>query len=119
MQGQGKFVFLSEAVHDVLVLGRQLRVEGHHPRVGLGQFVVEPFQLVTLGVLGEYLWRTLDETKRRPSYLIDRDGTIRDRHVGFAAGDPCQWRVRSSPEPAVASMDPGWGLRWSRRPCCR
>jgi dolichol-phosphate mannosyltransferase len=29
-------------------------------------------QLITLGVLGEYLWRTLDETKRRPLYLVDR-----------------------------------------------
>ena len=29
-------------------------------------------QLVTLGVLGEYLWRTLDEAKRRPLYVVDR-----------------------------------------------
>lgn len=34
--------------------------------------VLGGIQLVTLGVLGEYLWRTLDETKRRPSYLVDR-----------------------------------------------
>jgi dolichol-phosphate mannosyltransferase len=29
-------------------------------------------QLVMLGVLGEYLWRTLDETKLRPLYVVDR-----------------------------------------------
>jgi len=29
-------------------------------------------QLVTLGVLGEYLWRALDETKRRPLFIVDR-----------------------------------------------
>ncbi len=29
-------------------------------------------QMMMLGVLGEYLWRTLDETRRRPLYVIDR-----------------------------------------------
>jgi len=29
-------------------------------------------QMIMLGVLGEYLWRTLDETRRRPPYIIDR-----------------------------------------------
>lgn len=28
-------------------------------------------QMVTLGVLGEYLWRTLDETRKRPPFVID------------------------------------------------
>jgi len=34
--------------------------------------VLGGIQLVTLGVLGEYLWRTLDEAKRRPLYVVDR-----------------------------------------------
>jgi glycosyltransferase involved in cell wall biosynthesis len=29
-------------------------------------------QMVVLGVLGEYLWRTLDQTRKRPMYVIDR-----------------------------------------------
>jgi dolichol-phosphate mannosyltransferase len=29
-------------------------------------------QLLMLGVLGEYLWRTLDETKHRPLFVVDR-----------------------------------------------
>ena len=29
-------------------------------------------QMTMLGVLGEYLWRTLDETRRRPHYVIDQ-----------------------------------------------
>jgi polyisoprenyl-phosphate glycosyltransferase len=29
-------------------------------------------QMIMLGVLGEYLWRILDETRRRPMYVIDR-----------------------------------------------
>ena len=28
-------------------------------------------QMMMLGVLGEYLWRTLDETRKRPPYVID------------------------------------------------
>ena len=29
-------------------------------------------QLVTLGIIGEYLGRVFDETKRRPLYLVER-----------------------------------------------
>ncbi len=29
-------------------------------------------QMMMLGMLGEYLWRTLDETRSRPRYLVDR-----------------------------------------------
>jgi glycosyltransferase involved in cell wall biosynthesis len=29
-------------------------------------------QMMMLGVLGEYLWRTLDATRRRPSYVVER-----------------------------------------------
>ena len=29
-------------------------------------------QLLILGVLGEYLWRSLDETRRRPRFIIER-----------------------------------------------
>jgi dolichol-phosphate mannosyltransferase len=29
-------------------------------------------QMMMMGVLGEYLWRALDEARRRPSYLIER-----------------------------------------------
>lgn len=29
-------------------------------------------QMMMLGLLGEYLWRTLDETRKRPMYVVDR-----------------------------------------------
>lgn len=29
-------------------------------------------QMAMLGILGEYLWRTLDEVRRRPSFVIDK-----------------------------------------------
>jgi dolichol-phosphate mannosyltransferase len=58
-------------------------------------------QMLMLGVLGEYVWRTLDETRRRPAFIIDEvfekqraataqdvvsegDSTARD-HRGLAA----------------------------------
>jgi dolichol-phosphate mannosyltransferase len=33
--------------------------------------IVSGAQLLMLGILGEYLWRTLDETRRRPRFIID------------------------------------------------
>jgi len=30
-------------------------------------------QMIMLGILGEYLWRTYDETRRRPQYIIDKN----------------------------------------------
>ena len=32
---------------------------------------VLPGQMLMLGVLGEYLWRALDEARRRPRYLVE------------------------------------------------
>jgi glycosyltransferase involved in cell wall biosynthesis len=37
-------------------------------------------QMLMLGILGEYLWRTLDETRRRPPFVIDR--------INRKSGDP-------------------------------
>jgi dolichol-phosphate mannosyltransferase len=33
--------------------------------------IIGGFQMLMLGVLGEYLWRTLEESKERPSYLVE------------------------------------------------
>jgi dolichol-phosphate mannosyltransferase len=33
--------------------------------------VIGGIQLLTMGVLGEYLWRALDEARRRPRYWIE------------------------------------------------
>ena len=32
--------------------------------------ILSGFQLITLGIIGEYLWRGVDESRRRPLYLI-------------------------------------------------
>lgn len=34
--------------------------------------LVSSFQMISIGVLGEYLWRTLDTARKRPMYLIDK-----------------------------------------------
>ena len=33
--------------------------------------VLGGFQILLMGVLGEYIWRTLDETRRRPRFLVE------------------------------------------------
>jgi dolichol-phosphate mannosyltransferase len=33
--------------------------------------VIGGMQMLMMGVLGEYLWRTLDESRRRPRFLIE------------------------------------------------
>ncbi len=33
---------------------------------------VSSFQMLALGVLGEYIWRTLDASRNRPNYIVDK-----------------------------------------------
>ena len=33
---------------------------------------VSSFQMISMGILGEYLWRTLDASRNRPNYLVDK-----------------------------------------------
>jgi dolichol-phosphate mannosyltransferase len=39
--------------------------------------VVSGVQLIMLGVLGEYLWRTFDESRRRPRYIVEESYGIK------------------------------------------
>jgi polyisoprenyl-phosphate glycosyltransferase len=54
------------------------RIMNRHPISGYASLmfvtlIIGGFQMTMLGVLGEYLWRTLDEARRRPKYLIEED----------------------------------------------
>jgi dolichol-phosphate mannosyltransferase len=60
----GGFVFYSWAVS-------KIEIKGYTPLMILLTFTAG-LQMVMLGVLGEYLWRTLDETRKRPPYVIDK-----------------------------------------------
>ena len=33
---------------------------------------VSAFQMVAIGILGEYLWRTLDASRKRPNFVVDK-----------------------------------------------
>jgi len=37
------------------------------------------FQMIMMGTLGEYLWRTYDETRGRPRYVIERNTLVDER----------------------------------------
>jgi dolichol-phosphate mannosyltransferase len=34
--------------------------------------VVSGVQILMIGILGEYMWRTLDETRRRPRFIVEQ-----------------------------------------------
>jgi dolichol-phosphate mannosyltransferase len=56
--------------------------------------VVGGVQMIMLGVLGEYLWRALDETRGRPRYLVERWIGACGARPGEARGaDPAAPRV--------------------------
>lgn len=40
--------------------------------------VLAGVQMLMLGIIGEYLWRNLDETRRRPLYIVDEVFEIKD-----------------------------------------
>lgn len=47
-----------------------IHVEGWTSLVVIMLFL-SGFQLVSLGVIGEYLWRSFDESRKRPPYVVD------------------------------------------------
>ena len=60
----GGIVFYNWLVGDV-------QVEGWTTTIILVTFI-GGIQMIMLGVLGEYLWRTLDETRKRPAFIIEK-----------------------------------------------
>ena len=48
----------------------KIEVKGYVPTMLVLSFA-SGLQMTMLGVLGEYLWRTLDETRKRPQFIID------------------------------------------------
>jgi dolichol-phosphate mannosyltransferase len=57
-----------------IVLGRRLFLDRPIPEWGavtLVILVVSGVQLLMTGILGEYLWRNLEETRRRPRYIVE------------------------------------------------
>jgi polyisoprenyl-phosphate glycosyltransferase len=47
----------------------QIQVQGWSATMVV-MLVIGGFQLIFLGVIGEYLWRTFDEVRKRPAYIV-------------------------------------------------
>ena len=82
----GAYVFLAWLVQDI-------PVRGFAPLVIVLAFTAG-IQMTMLGVLGEYLWRTLDETRRRPGFVIDE------------VFDDCDDIAASAPQPTDERGEP-------------
>lgn len=52
-------------------LAGSIEVKGYTPIMVL-LTLTAGIQMTMLGILGEYLWRALDETRRRPPFVVDR-----------------------------------------------
>jgi glycosyltransferase involved in cell wall biosynthesis len=74
------FGFLYALVVVILRLVAGTRIEGWASLMVV-VLVVGGIQMIMLGVLGEYLWRTLEEARRRPHYFVeDAYGIERQRN---------------------------------------
>jgi len=49
----------------------EIEVEGWATHMLVILFVGS-FQMIALGIIGEYVWRTLDETRNRPTYIVEQ-----------------------------------------------
>lgn len=72
--------------------------------------LVSGVQMIMMGVLGEYLWRNLDETRKRPRFVVDRvvEGAAKmDRgallHSNHSAPPPCHITVQNGVIPMTFS----------------
>jgi dolichol-phosphate mannosyltransferase len=70
--------FIYAAILIILRLTHGVAVEGWTSLMVV-VLMVSGMQLLGLGVIGEYLWRNLDETRNRPIFLVDKT-------IGVAAG---------------------------------
>ena len=68
------FLYAGVVFFERLVNG--IPVKGYAPII-IFVAVTSGIQMLMLGVMGEYLWRTLDESRRRPQFVIDE---VYDQH---------------------------------------
>src|SRR5262249_61872147 len=88
------FLFGSFIIYKTLIYGEHV---AGYPSLMVTLLFLGSVQLIALGVIGEYLGRVFDETKRRPLYLINGrvpagdSGNPRDPSVNKSA-------IQSDPE---------------------
>lgn len=70
----GLLLGISAIIYALLILFQKLNgsihVEGWTSMMIIFLFVAS-FQMIAIGILGEYLWRTLDAVRKRPLYIVD------------------------------------------------
>lgn len=74
----------------IVILGRLLfgiDVEGWSSLMVV-LLIVGGVQMVMIGILGEYLWRNLDETRKRPRFIIERTTEGTQQQTFEAVEDP-------------------------------
>lgn len=64
------FSFLYGAIVFIAWVNYKIDVKGYVPTM-LALTFTSGLQMTMLGVLGEYIWRVLDEIRKRPTYVID------------------------------------------------
>jgi dolichol-phosphate mannosyltransferase len=42
---------------------------------------VSSFQMISLGIIGEYVWRSLDASRRRPNFIVDRIHDVTPKEI--------------------------------------
>jgi dolichol-phosphate mannosyltransferase len=71
----GIFTGLMALAYSIIIIIEKLT--GNVPTKGWSSMMivilfVSSFQMIGLGIIGEYLWRTLDAARKRPNFIIDK-----------------------------------------------
>jgi polyisoprenyl-phosphate glycosyltransferase len=93
VRGMTYFGLLIAAAGFALAIYVVVHAFGGEPPTGWSSIMVAILmlgggQMVFLGLLGEYAWRTLDETRRRPLYVVEASTENEFVHAPPVAGNP-------------------------------
>lgn len=67
------FLILNKMIYNVPVQGWTTMM--------ITVLILSGIQMLTLGVIGEYLWRNFDETRKRPLYIVERTHGIESDEI--------------------------------------
>jgi dolichol-phosphate mannosyltransferase len=77
----GSLLALTGLLYGIFVFVKRFQgiidIEGYSSLL-IVMLLIGGFQMCMMGVLGEYLWRTYDETRKRPKYVIEKNTLLED-----------------------------------------
>lgn len=82
MTALGSFIFGTYIVYDALVRGNPVK---GYPSLMTVILFLGGVQLITIGIIGEYLGRVFEETKQRPLYLVENYQPAKVTHANHGA----------------------------------